>query len=251
VTTSNFFVAWNTGSDVEAIISLNWRGGQNLANSLALDTCYPAIPGDVEYFGNSLTPPDPHSGGLVLVGGGTTIPPGKTAWSGQILSSGTAQVAINSSSTGCPPSSAGINVETTYSFFNPDDRNTTWFDVQRAFDFTATTFDHDFRPYMPRLSLSVGYTEVLYPTTSGTLANVNVNDCQFGCTGPIVVPDAAPLNPPWDATQGWFAIHNPGTLQGVVANGTLPPTLRGTLSWRNCGSTTTRGPIRTSRRSCS
>ncbi len=69
---------------------------------------------------------------------------------------------------------------------------------------------------MPRLSLSEGFTEVLYPDTSGALATLNVYDCDLGCTGPIVVPDATSLNPPWNATQGWFAIHNPSTLQGVV-----------------------------------
>ncbi len=216
VTTSNFFVAWNTGKDVEAITTLKWAGGQNMTGSGALDTCGPEFPGAVEYMGNSYAPPDPESGGLVLVGGGTTTPPGTTAWSGQSLPSGTDQVTINSSSTGCRPSSAGINVKTIYSFFNPADPSTTWFGVQRAFDFTATTFAHNFRPYMPRLSLGEGFTQVLYPTTSGTLATMSVYDCGGGCTGPVVAGNAAPLNPLWDATRGWFAIHNPGTLQGVV-----------------------------------
>ena len=216
VTTSNFFVAWSTSNDTEAITTIDWMGGPNLTSTQGIGTCFPSFPGSVEYFGNSGAPPDPWAGGLVLVGGGTTTPQGTTAWSGQILSSGTAQVTINSSSTGCPPSSAGINVETTYSFSNPDDRSTNSFGVQRAFDFTTTTFAHDFRPYMSRLSLTDAFTEVLYPTTSGTLATLNVYDCGLGCTGPIVVPDATLLNPPWDATQGWFAIHNPDTLQGVV-----------------------------------
>ena len=216
VTTSNFSVAWSTTNDVEAIISIEWRGGQNLTGTEAIGTCDPGAPGSVEYFGNSYAPPDPYRGGRVLVGGGTTTPPGTTAWSGQILSSGTAQVTINSSSTDCPPSSAGINVETTYSFVNPDDPNTTWFGLQRSFDFTAAAFAHDFRPYMPRLSLNAGYTEVLYPTPGGTLATLSVYDCPYGCTGPTVVGGAVRLKPPWDSSQGWFAIHNPGTLQGVV-----------------------------------
>jgi len=216
VTTSNFFVAWDTGRDTEAITSISWRGGQDLTGTTGVDTCFPAFPGTVQYFGNSYAPPDPWAGGLVLVGGGTTTPPGTTAWSGQILSSGTAQVTINSSSTGCPPSSAGINVQTTYSFFNPDDPNTIWYGVQRSFDFTTTTFAHSFRPYMPRLLVSEGYAQVVYPTTSGTLATLSVGSCGFGCTGPVAVPDATQLIPPWDTTQGWFAIHNSGTLQGVV-----------------------------------
>jgi len=216
VTTSSFVVAWSTSNDTEAITSITWNGGQNLTSTQGIGTCFPSFPGSVEYFGNSYAPPDPWAGGLVLVGGGTTTPPGTTAWSGQVLSSGTDQITINSSSTGCPPSSAGINVQTTYSFFNPNDPGTYWFGVQRVFDFTTTTFAHDFRPYMPRLNLSEGFTEVLYPDTSGALATLSVDDCGYGCTGPIVVPDAAPLNPLWDATQGWFAIHNPNTLQGVV-----------------------------------
>ena len=216
VTTSNFVVAWNTGNDTEAITSFIWGGGQNLTSTEYVGTCDPNYPGAVEYFGNSYAPPDPESGGLVLVGGGTTTPPGTTAWSGQILPSGTAQVTINSSSTGCPPSSAGINVETIYSFADPDDPSTNSFGVQRSFDFTTKTFNYDFRPYMPRLSLSEGFTEVLYPTPSGTLATENVYNCPIGCTGPASPPNAGSLNPSWDATQGWFAIHNPTTLEGVV-----------------------------------
>jgi Big-like domain-containing protein len=216
VTTTNFSVTWNTGTDTEAITTINWMGGQNLTNNQGIDTCWPDAPGSVEYFGNSYAPPDPWAGGLVLVGGGTTTPAGTTAWLGQILSSGTAQVTINSSSTGCPPSSAGINVQTTYSFQDPEDSSTNSFGVQRAFNFSTTTFAHDFRPYMARLSLYEGFTEVLYPDTSGALATLNVYDCALGCTGPIVIPDATLLSPLWDATQGWFAIHNPTTLQGVV-----------------------------------
>ncbi len=216
VTTTNFSVTWSTSNDTEAITTINWMGGQNLTNTQGIGTCFPSFPGSVEYFGNSYAPPDPWAGGLVLVGGGTTTPAGTTAWSGQILSSGAAQVTINSSSTGCPPSSAGINVQTTYSFLNPEDSSTNSFGVQRAFDFTTTTFAHDFRPYMPRLNLNEAFTEVLYPDTSGALATLSVYDCGYGCTGPIVVPDASLLSPPWDATQGWFAIHNPTTLQGVV-----------------------------------
>jgi hypothetical protein len=216
VTTTNFSVTWSTSSDTEAITNINWLGGQNLTNNQGIGTCFPAAPGSVEYFGNSYAPPDPWAGGLVLVGGGTTTPAGTTAWSGQVLSSGTAQVTINSASTGCPPSSAGINVQTTYSFSNPEDSSTNYFGVQRAFDFSTTTFAHDFRPYMARLSLSEGYTEVLYPDTSGALVTFNVYDCTYGCTGPVVIPDAILLSPAWDATQGWFAMHNPETLQGVV-----------------------------------
>ncbi len=216
MTTSSFSVAWSTSNDTEAITSFIWNGGLNLTNDQGIGTCYPQFPGSVEYFGNSYAPPDPWAGGLVLVGGGTTTPPGTTAWSGQILPSGTAQVIINSSSTDCPPSSAGINVQTTYNFVSPDDPTTISFGVQRAFDFSTTTFAHDFQPYMARLSLDEGFTEALYPDTSGALATINVYNCGSGCTGPDVIPNATLLTPSWDATQGWFAIHNPSTLQGVV-----------------------------------
>lgn len=218
VITTNFSVTWSTSNDTEAITNITWLGGSNLTNDQGIGTCWPAAPGSVEYFGNSYAPPDPWAGGLVLVGGGTTTPPGTTAWTGQILSSGAVQVSINSASTGCPPSSAGINVATTYSFLDPENASTDSFGVQRAFDFTTTTFAHDFRPYMARLSLSEDYTEVLYPDTSGALATVDVYSCGYGCTGPVVIPDATLLSPPWDATQNWFAIHNPNTLQGAVVS---------------------------------
>jgi hypothetical protein len=214
VTTSNFAVTWNTGVDTEAITSLSWMGGSNLTRTLELDTCGNA--GDVEYFGNAWAPPAPQSGGLILVGGGTITPPGTTAWVGQLLASGTVQVTINSNSTNCPPSSAGINVQTTYRFFDPRNSGANWFEIQRVFDFSATAFAYDFRPYITRLGLNDGYTEVLYPSTGGVLAAMNVSDCGAGCTGPVSVPNAAPLSPAWASSQGWFAINNPTTQQGVV-----------------------------------
>jgi hypothetical protein len=215
VTTSNFQVVWNTGTDTEAITTLNWKGGSNLTGTLGLDTCGGSLPGSVPYFGNSYAPPDPQVGGLALVGGGTITPTGTVPWLGQILTSGTAQVTVNSNSTNCPPSSAGINVQTTYRFFDPGHAGVNWFGLQRVFDFTQTAFPHDFRPYIPRL-LSPGYTEVLYPAPGGVLVVADVYSCGTGCTGPQAAPGAAPLSPVWDSTQGWFAIHNPTTLQGVV-----------------------------------
>lgn len=215
VTTSSFSVTWNSGVDTEAVTSLSWMGGSNLTNSNDLNTCGNSE-SDVEYSGNSEAPPDPQSGGLDLVGGGTVTPPGTVAWSGQTLASGTAQVTINSNSTNCPPSSAGVNVQTTYRFSDPRNSAANWFGVQRVFDFSETAFPHDFRPYIARLSLSDGYTEVLYPSTGGTLAVMNVYDCGPGCTGPVSAPGALPLSPAWASAAGWFAIHNPSTLEGVV-----------------------------------
>jgi hypothetical protein len=218
VTTSNFAVTWNTGADTEAITALNWMGGSNMTMTYELDTCGNAGPdgGNVQYFGNGWAPPDPQSGGLVLVGGGTVTPPGTVAWSGQIVPSVAAQVTVNSNSTNCPPSSAGIDVQTTYRFFDPDNSGVNWFGVQRVFDFTAAAFAHDLRPYIARLNMDAGYTEVLYPSPGRELVVMNASNCPYGCTGPVSAPGAAPLSPPWDSTQGWFAIHNSKTLQGVV-----------------------------------
>jgi hypothetical protein len=225
VTTSNLFVAWHSGPDTEAIETLQWKAGTSVTNPGGVGDCAnfsQLWTGNGQYTGGSWTFPDPRQAGLMLVGGGSTTPPGTAAWTGQTLGSGTSQVTINSSSTGCN-SSAGINVQTTYDFFNPSDPSQNSFQVQRTFDFTNATFAYDFRPYMPSfnpISASFGgggLDQVLYPTTSGTLAALRDDSCgSFGCTGPIVVPGTGPLNPPWDSTQGWFAIHNPGTLQGVV-----------------------------------
>ncbi|MGA2738678.1 MAG: choice-of-anchor D domain-containing protein [Bryobacteraceae bacterium] len=132
------------------------------------------------------------------------------------MASGTLQVTINSNSTNCPPSSAGINVQTTYRFFDPGNSAANWFEVQRVFDFSEATFAHDFRPYVARLNMDSGYTQVLYPSTGGVLAAMNVSACDAGCTGPVSVPDAAPLSPAWASAQGWFAINNPSTQEGVV-----------------------------------
>ena len=120
-----------------------------------------------------------------------------------------AEVTVNSNSTNCPPSSAGINVQTTYRFFDPRNSGVNWFGVQRVFDFTATTFAHDFRPYIARLNLGSGYTEVLYPALGGELVAMNASNCPYGCTGPVSAPGAAPLSPAWASAAGWFAVHNP------------------------------------------
>jgi hypothetical protein len=152
------------------------------------------------------------------VGGGTVTPAGAIPWSAELLDSGTLQVTINSNSTNCPPSSAGIDVQTTYRFLDAHNGRSDRFEVERVFDFTAAPFVHDFRPYIPRRLLGAGYTEVLYPTPAGTLATMSAYNCPFGCTGPRSAPGAASLSPLWDSGQGWFAIHNPATLEGVVVS---------------------------------
>ena len=74
---ASFRVVWNSGTDVEAITSLQWKDSPNLTGSYAVDTCNS---GDVEYFGNAWAPPDPQAGGIVLVGSGTTA----GTWSGTV-----------------------------------------------------------------------------------------------------------------------------------------------------------------------
>ncbi len=221
VTTSNFLVTWNTGVDTEAITTLDWMGSPNVTSTYELDACgNTGEGGNVQYFGNAWGPPDPQVGGQVLVGGGTITPQGTSPWSGHILPFGTAQITINSNSTNCPPSSAGINVQTTYRFSDPADSAVNWFEVQRVFDFTAAAFNYDLRPYILRLNTGAGYTDVLYPAANGVLASIPVFDCSYGCTGPISAPGAASLSPAWVSTQGWFALYNPTTKQGVIVKRT-------------------------------
>lgn len=210
VTTTNFRVVWNSGNDVEAITQLFWKGGPNLTGSFALNTCNN---GDVEYFGNAWAPPDPGAGGLVLVGGGTTTKGWIASRAGGGDSHGVVQ--ITSASTGCSPSSAGVPVNTTYTFDDaPASRNL--FVMQRQFNFGNKPFTSNFRPYIPRLSLGLGFTHVYYPAVGGTLAVVDARNCPTGCTGPFTTPGAAQLDAAWDSNQQWYAIHNPTTGQGMV-----------------------------------
>ncbi len=122
---------------------------------------------------------------------------------------------MQSTSKGCAPSSAGVAVTTTYSF-DDTSANKDQFVVQRQFSFGQKPFDHDFRPYIPRFSLALGFTDVLYPAIGGELASMDARNCPYGCTGPFPAQGAAPLDAQWDSSQQWYAIHNPATGQGVV-----------------------------------
>src|SRR5881397_3664267 len=105
VLTPRFFVDWSGSSsnagDPEEIDVLGWKQGPNLTGTFA----GPCAGGDVEYFGNSWAPPDPQSGGLVLVGAGSS-----GTWR-----RGGRRVVIRSNATGCP-ASAGVPVKTRYRF---------------------------------------------------------------------------------------------------------------------------------------
>lgn len=217
VTTNQFNITWSADPDAEAITSIEWSGlpGENLTQSFAVGSCNG---GDVEFFGNSWGPPDPQTGGFVLVGSGTTNP----SWTGKAFADDlAARVTIHSQSTGCPPSSAGVPVTTRYGFSDRDGSGNT-FQVQRSFDFEVVPFAHNFRPYVPRFDANLpnggGFTEVIYPIPGGTLTTVNVFACDFGCTGPVVPPgsNASPLAQPLDPRRSWFVIHDPTTGAGIV-----------------------------------
>lgn len=210
VATSKFRIVWNSGSDVEAITQLYWNGGTNLTGPYLPGSCNG---GDVEYFGNAWAPPDPQVGGRVLVGSGTTGGTWLSSKSGGGGSS--ASIVINSSSTECAPTSAGVPVTTTYVFTDTvSDQNS--FVVKRQFNFGNQPFTNNFRPYMSRLSLASGFTQVLYPAIGGVLASLDVSNCPNGCTGPYLYPQANPLPSEWDSSQQWYAMHNPATGEGVV-----------------------------------
>jgi outer membrane protein assembly factor BamB len=203
VNTTMFNIVWDSGRDVEAITSLQWKGGPNLVGAFAIDTC---AKGDVEYFGNAWAPPDPQAGGVVLVGG----PTANGVWAGDAKDGA---VGINGSSALCNTITNILPVSTKYTF--EDSSTPNQFRVERTFDFSSG-FRHPLRPYIPRLSLGMGFTHVLYPTVSGTLATKDSRDCPFGCTGPQPAPGAASLAPLWDGTLAWYAIHNPTTGQGMI-----------------------------------
>jgi hypothetical protein len=217
VTTSQFTVTWAGDPDAEAITSIEWTGlaGQNLTAASAVGACNA---GDVEFFGNSFGPPDPESGGFVLVGGGTTNP----SWTGRRIGHHRASVTIHSQSTSCPPSSAGVPVRTRYSFADRPEGQQNRFQVERSFDFASTPFAHNLRPYISRLNLNlaagVGFTEVIYPIGPRSLTTVSVFGCPFGCTGPVVPAgsNANPLAQPLDPKQNWLVIHDPASGAGIV-----------------------------------
>ena len=165
VTTSAFRIVWNSGADVEAISELHWNGGPNLTGAYAVGSCNN---GDVEYFGNAWVPPDPTSGGAVLVGGGTT--------SGKWLATATGMTYIKSISTECAPSSAAVAVTSAY-IFQDTAALKNQFVVQRQFSFGTTAFNHQFRPYVPRFSLGLGFTDVIYPGIGGMLASMDARNC--------------------------------------------------------------------------
>ena len=204
----NLSVQWNTGNP-EQIDVIKWNSAgltgsePNLTNTGTTGTP-PCHGGDVEFFGNSWSPPDPQSGGKVLVGAGST---------GTRVPGPDNKVLIDSNSTDCPPSSAGVSVETIYKFWQGG-RPINRMKVTRHFTFSSA-FDRDVRPYIPRLYPVSAFRQVLHPNAAGTSVATHAvggGSCPSGC----IVTD-------WDgtdATTSWFAVHNPGSGQGMIVKHT-------------------------------
>jgi hypothetical protein len=233
VTTENLFLAWSTSvpTNPEEVGILRWSrtpsaGGPTGANLTATsDLGLGPCDGLLEHFGNSWAPPDPQAGGTVLVGEGST-----GTWS---AGPGHKKVTIHSSAAGCP-NSAGAPVVTTYQFWENAPFKAMagpWQRIRVRREFSLTNFAPNacgpdtscFRPYIPRLRMSpfaasTTFGQVLYPTPSATLASVilGFGNCPNGCSG-APAPGAAPLPAgPWDPAQGWFAINNPDTGEGLI-----------------------------------
>jgi hypothetical protein len=199
----NLFVGWNA-DDPERVEVIRWNpagldGSEpNLTRSGTLGTG-PCFNGIAEYFGNSLAPPDPPSG-KVLVGAGTigTRVPGPDS-----------KMIISSISNGCPAVSAEVAVDTIYKFWQGG-KAANKMRVTRTFNF-ETPFARAFRPFVPRFYPISGFSHVLHPNAAGTMLlirPVGGSACPFGC----VVTD-------WDSSNeatSWFAVHNPITGQGIV-----------------------------------
>lgn len=190
VSTGNFFIDWSE-TNPEEIVEIRWMDSPNLTNSGP-----PFCDGNLEYFGNSWVSEDEGEPSFFfgsLVGWGTT---------GTWNTPNSKKVNVNSISSGCF-GSAGVSVTTNYQFYDSGP-TANRIRVQRSFDFGATPYAHDIRPYIPRLYPRDSYTQVLHPNSTGaSLVTDTTVGCDFGC-----------INTDWDGS--WFAIHDPATGQGMI-----------------------------------
>ena len=96
-TSQNLRVVWTAG-DPEKIVGVYWNPngltGSEPNLTFSHSTADPCADGLLQYFGNSWAPPDPQSGGKVLVGAGSN---------GVRMKGPDSKVIINSTSTGCAP----------------------------------------------------------------------------------------------------------------------------------------------------
>lgn len=205
VQSTNLLVTWS-GTDQEAIVSVKWsadgnpQAAPNIASSSHVGTCPGAFA--PEYWGNSWEAGAPQAGEEVFVGIGTTTPAGEAPWSAAYGKHG---AAVASQSNDCGAiNAAAIPVTTRYRFYDHGPRRNV-IRLDRTFSFGDDSYEGTIRPYIPRLSLSRGFTRVLYPSTTGALATMSVFACPFGCVAPA-----------WDAGRGWYAVENPTSGQGVI-----------------------------------
>jgi hypothetical protein len=205
VQSTNLLLTWSA-TDQEAIVGVQWdadgnpQAAPNLTSSSGVGACAGGFA--PEYWGSSWEAGAPQSGEAVLVGIGTVTPAGETPWTAAFGRHG-AEVSSQSSSCGIL-NAVAVPVSTRYRFYDHGPRRNV-IRLDRTFSFDAESFDAPMRPYMPRLALSRGFMQVLYPTTNDTLASVSVFSCPFGC---------AAQN--FEASRGWYAIENPATGEGVI-----------------------------------
>jgi len=178
----NFNIAWSQ-TNPEEVIYLSWNGSENLTNPWKHPNCQ----GDLEFFGNSWVT-ETEVFWASLVGWGTT-----GDWS-----QADSAINIQSMSSDCP-GSADIPINTQYQFF---DEKPDLMKVERTFEFGETPYEQNVRPFIPRLFPKIGFTEVWYLDSNGYLHTSGT--CETGC----LVND-------WDGT--WFAIHDPVTGLGMIA----------------------------------
>ena len=196
---TNFHIEWSNGNpaDPEEMDVLQWKG-QNWTNAWKFSDCG----GGGFYSGNAWAPPDPQSGGIVLVGEGET-----GSWTAG--SNGLSAV-IKSISRGCK-NSGRVHVTTKYRLYNteenlPQCNADSHIRVERRFAFGSKAFGRKFRPYVLRLYPREQFSQVVHPdATHSVLVVEDANFCEGGCQ----VSN-------WDGT--WFAIHDPGTFRGVIVH---------------------------------
>ena len=200
MTSPGLSIQWSLAAP-EEIVGLSWNGSPNWTRSWGLGICGQT---NHEFFGNAWAADSGEFAGLVGMGSAGT-------WSAD----GDRRVGIDSAASGCFGTN-GTRVSTVYTFFSGGG-SADKVRVQRTFDFGTTAFDHDLRPYIPRLYPRDAFTTVVYPNAAGSalVTRLAASDCEFGC----LVTD-------WNGD--WFAVHDPQSGAGMVvrhASTTAPAAL--------------------------
>jgi hypothetical protein len=185
-----FAVQWSL-TDPEEIVGLRWLGSANLTNTAVVSGC-PFGGGELEFFGDSWG----------TAGGAGFVSPVGWGSTGTWNASESGKVDIASSASGGCYGTSGIPVSTEYTF--PKNLGSNEFTVRRQFVFGSTPFDHDFRPYIPRLYPFGKYRLVLYPNRRGNaLSHTSSGYCGGGCR----ITN-------WNGA--WFAVEDPGSRSGMI-----------------------------------